>query len=71
MNRVIQGSPIAAIRAIRGLSAPVGQIPIVAVIGGDAAEDAGACLAAAGAPCATATAAAAQERPAGGPAADE
>ena len=35
-----------AIRAIRGLSPPVGQIPIVAVIGGDAAEDAGACLAA-------------------------
>jgi signal transduction histidine kinase/ActR/RegA family two-component response regulator len=36
----------AAIRAIRGLSAPVGQVPIVAVIGADAAEDAGDCLAA-------------------------
>jgi len=35
-----------AIRAIRGLSAPVGQIPIIAVIGAEAAEDAGACLAA-------------------------
>jgi len=35
-----------AIRGIRGLSAPVGQIPIVAVIGADAAEDAGAFLAA-------------------------
>jgi signal transduction histidine kinase/ActR/RegA family two-component response regulator len=36
----------AAIAAIRELSAPVGQVPIVAVIGGDAAEEAGACQAA-------------------------
>jgi len=36
----------AAISAIRELSAPVGQVPIVAVIGGDAAEEAGACQAA-------------------------
>ncbi len=36
----------AAITAIRELSAPVGQVPIIALIGGDAAEDAGACLAA-------------------------
>jgi signal transduction histidine kinase/ActR/RegA family two-component response regulator len=35
-----------AITAIRELSAPVGQVPIVAVIGGDAAEEAGACQAA-------------------------
>ena len=35
-----------AIAAIRALSAPVGQVPIVAVIGGDAAEEAGACQAA-------------------------
>jgi len=34
----------AAIRAIRGLSPPVGQVPIIAVIGADAAEDAGDCL---------------------------
>jgi signal transduction histidine kinase/ActR/RegA family two-component response regulator len=33
----------AAITAVRELSAPVGQVPIVAVIGGDAAEEAGAC----------------------------
>ncbi|HXQ17290.1 MAG TPA: ATP-binding protein [Caulobacteraceae bacterium] len=36
----------AAITAIRALSAPVGAVPIVAVIGGDAAEEAGACQAA-------------------------
>jgi len=36
----------AAITAIRELSAPVGLVPIIAVIGGDAAEDAGACQAA-------------------------
>jgi CheY-like chemotaxis protein len=36
----------AAISAIRELSAPVGLVPIIAVIGGDAAEDAGACQAA-------------------------
>jgi signal transduction histidine kinase/ActR/RegA family two-component response regulator len=36
----------AAITAIRDLSAPVGLVPIIAVIGGDAAEDAGACQAA-------------------------
>ena len=35
-----------AITAIRELSAPVGLVPIIAVIGGDAAEDAGACQAA-------------------------
>jgi signal transduction histidine kinase/ActR/RegA family two-component response regulator len=35
-----------AIRAIRKLAAPVGQAPIVAVIGGDAAEEAGECVAA-------------------------
>jgi signal transduction histidine kinase/ActR/RegA family two-component response regulator len=36
----------AAITAIRDFSAPVGQVPIVAVIGGDAAEEAGGCQAA-------------------------
>jgi CheY-like chemotaxis protein len=35
-----------AIRAIRKLAAPVGEAPIIAVIGGDAAEEAGECLAA-------------------------
>ena len=35
-----------AIRAIRTFAAPVGQTPIIAVIGGDAAEEAGDCLAA-------------------------
>jgi len=35
-----------AITAIRALSAPVGEVPIIAVIGGDAAQDAGACQAA-------------------------
>jgi CheY-like chemotaxis protein len=35
-----------AITAIRALSAPVGDVPIIAVIGGDAAQDAGACQAA-------------------------
>ena len=35
-----------AIDAIRELPAPVGSVPIVAVIGGDAAEEAGACQAA-------------------------
>jgi len=35
-----------AIVAIRALSAPVGEVPIIAVIGGDAAQDAGACQAA-------------------------
>ncbi|HVN02122.1 MAG TPA: ATP-binding protein [Caulobacteraceae bacterium] len=35
-----------AIRAIRMLQAPVGEVPIIAVIGGDAAEEAGACMAA-------------------------
>jgi CheY-like chemotaxis protein len=35
-----------AIRAIRQLSDPVGQVPIIAVIGGDAAEDSAECLAA-------------------------
>jgi signal transduction histidine kinase/CheY-like chemotaxis protein len=35
-----------AIRAIRKLAAPVGDAPIVAVIGGDAAEEASDCLAA-------------------------
>ncbi|HLY79215.1 MAG TPA: ATP-binding protein [Caulobacteraceae bacterium] len=35
-----------AITAIREFSAPVGLVPIIAVIGGDAAEDAGACQAA-------------------------
>jgi signal transduction histidine kinase/ActR/RegA family two-component response regulator len=36
----------AAIASIREFSAPVGQVPIVAVIGGDAADEAGACQAA-------------------------
>jgi two-component system, sensor histidine kinase len=36
----------AAITAIRELSAPVGLVPIISVIGGDAAEEAGACQAA-------------------------
>jgi signal transduction histidine kinase/CheY-like chemotaxis protein len=36
----------AAITAIRGFSAPVGLVPIISVIGGDAAEEAGACQAA-------------------------
>jgi CheY-like chemotaxis protein/anti-sigma regulatory factor (Ser/Thr protein kinase) len=35
-----------AIRAIRKLAAPVGEAPIIAVIGGDAAEEAGECLSA-------------------------
>jgi CheY-like chemotaxis protein len=35
-----------AIRAIRKLAAPVGEAPIIAVIGGDAAEEAAECLAA-------------------------
>jgi signal transduction histidine kinase/ActR/RegA family two-component response regulator len=35
-----------AIRAIRQLSEPVGQVPIIAVIGGDAAEDSAECQAA-------------------------
>jgi signal transduction histidine kinase/ActR/RegA family two-component response regulator len=35
-----------AIRAVRGLSDAVGQVPIIAVIGGESAEDAAACLAA-------------------------
>ena len=35
-----------AIRAIRKLAAPVGEAPIIAVIGGDAAEEAGECMAA-------------------------
>jgi signal transduction histidine kinase/ActR/RegA family two-component response regulator len=35
-----------AIRAIRGLSDPVGQVAIIVVIGGDAAEEAAECLAA-------------------------
>jgi len=35
-----------AIRAIRSLQAPVGEVPIIAVIGGEAAEESAACLAA-------------------------
>jgi signal transduction histidine kinase/CheY-like chemotaxis protein len=35
-----------AIRAIRTLQAPVGEVPIIAVIGGEAAEESAACLAA-------------------------
>jgi signal transduction histidine kinase/ActR/RegA family two-component response regulator len=35
-----------AIRAIRMLQAPVGEVPIIAVIGGEAAEESAACLAA-------------------------
>ncbi len=35
-----------AIRAIRKLAPPVGEAPIIAVIGGDAAEEAGDCMAA-------------------------
>jgi signal transduction histidine kinase/CheY-like chemotaxis protein len=45
-GRMTETTTPAAIAAIRELSPPVGQVPIIAVIGGDAAEDAGACQAA-------------------------
>jgi signal transduction histidine kinase/CheY-like chemotaxis protein len=45
-GRMPQMSAPDAIRAIRKLAAPVGEAPIIAVIGGDAAEEAGECLAA-------------------------
>lgn len=45
-GRMPQMSAPDAIRAIRKLAAPVGEAPIIAVIGGDAAEEAGDCLAA-------------------------
>jgi signal transduction histidine kinase/ActR/RegA family two-component response regulator len=45
-GRMPQMSAPDAIRAIRKLAAPVGEAPIIAVIGGDAAEEAGECLSA-------------------------
>jgi CheY-like chemotaxis protein len=45
-GRMPQMSAADAIRAIRKLAAPVGEAPIIAVIGGDAAEESGECLAA-------------------------
>ncbi len=45
-GRMPQMNTAEAIRAIRKLAAPVGEAPIIAVIGGDAAEEAGECLAA-------------------------
>jgi signal transduction histidine kinase/ActR/RegA family two-component response regulator len=45
-GRMPQMETAEAIRAIRSFAAPVGQTPIIAVIGGDAAEEAGDCLAA-------------------------
>jgi CheY-like chemotaxis protein len=45
-GRMPEMATATAITAIREFSAPVGQVPIVAVIGGDAAEEAGACQAA-------------------------
>ena len=43
-GRMPQMNAADAIRAIRKLAAPVGEAPIIAVIGGDAAEEAGECL---------------------------